>query len=236
MEQIQTQQFKSFSDIEVYIINTLEKFSIDKYDLSEVIRKIRNKLIEEFITKYNLYGIQSHKLRDNRDLYNLDKFIDIENFVKSTFSKYTKEDRIKELLFRLDSSKLLNQSKKPYYSWSDIIKDYPTKEQFIKELSLKCSKEILFSCWALSDKYRRYEYLRQLKKLLKVVFDIDLIIDNMEGDLKTIEETINKQELGFKVRFFREWFYISFSDKTQHNQLLNRVLEQEIKTYENMHR
>lgn len=236
--QQEEQQFKSFSDIEVFLIDNLKQFDISESDFYELIKKIKSNLRNRFIKEYNLFNIQGYKLVDDysdsgRVLNKIDNIKEFENFIKKEFSKFTKDDRISELMFRIDCTHMLNKGDKKFYSWYDLKLDY-TKEQFVEAIKNKCSKEIRFSCWGLSDKYTRSQRLRELKELVKVMFDIDLVLDiYSDMDLKTVEGLINKQKTGFKVRLFKEWFYLSFEDKTKHNLILDYAIKREVKTYMN---
>lgn len=226
----------NFQEVEQGIFKEIESkgLKVDEWDLKKIFEDSKSQFISEQVKELNIYQIENHDLLNGyseirKKLNSINDSEEIKQIIKGFFSKFSKEDRIKQLLDKLplDVGKILNKGNDRFYSLYDISKDY-SKEQAIKQIKESCKKEVLISCY-LKDSYRVGEQLRYLEQLLRLLFDIKISFTyGHNKGLKDYESEINNSTKNIKVRFFSEWLYISFKNDEQRQKLLNLIIEKRI--------
>lgn len=226
----------NFKEVEQGIFKEIENkgIKVDEWDLKKIFEDCKNKFINEQVEQLNIFLIENHDLNNNyseirKKLYGINDSEKIKQTIKDYFSKFSKDDRIRQLLDKLplDVTKILNKGNDRFYSLYDISKDY-NKEQAIKQLKESCKKEILISCY-LKDSYRVSEQLRYLQQLLSLLFSIEITFTYAcNRSLKDYESEINNSTKDIKVRLFSEWLYISFKNDEQRQKLLNLMIGKRI--------
>lgn len=225
----------NINDIKNNLLKEVKSFDVSEFAFNDVLKNINNKIVRDAIDKANIYNIKRHIL-EGRNSSNTEEFKkayseslsfeEKKNYISELFTRYTKEDKIKECLPHFDSSKLLNDTKEKYFSIYDY-KRGKTAEEMTEDIKTRVSKlkEVRFISSGLSDKYYKAERIRDLLEFLKFgygfTFDLDFNkLYNMTT--KEIEENIN-QNGEIKIRIFKDFFYLSFKDEEKTEDLKNRV-------------
>lgn len=215
--------FSSVNQIQESLLNTLKEFKIDKYDLDDILNKIKREFIREKIKEYNVLNIERHKLKDENNfikdklcfkklLYDNEfNFNKIENIIKDSFKEYDKDFKINESLLFLSIEKVFNKEKKNYFSLYDFKKN-KTKE----ELNLLIEKEIkglkkIPLVYNSSDYYIK-RYLDNLKAVLSLLLGININLEyEYKKDYKLYSVDIEK----VKIDFYKDFINITFKDSKQ---------------------
>jgi hypothetical protein len=228
----------SLKEIENSFLLTLKPLNldIDEYNLSNLIDSIKDKFLRQMIKKYNLFNIENHSLRDERNFIK-DKttysslkndkefnFKQIEKEIKRVFLNYSVKDRIKELMPFITIEKVFNKEKKKYFSFYDFEKTTTTEE--IKN-TINNLNDLPFNAYGLKDKYNKVDSIKKILEFIKYAFNIEIDLKSLnlyECDLNTIQTFINCSQKEFKIRFCSEWFYLSFNTGQNMNILKDMVI------------
>jgi len=158
------------------IQQNLKVLGFDDLDTKNIIEKVLNKQRRYLIKKYNIYNIEvdeeDFKIRDYSKMRTLQN---IEEDIKTYFSKYTKQDKIKELVKKLNLFS---------YGAFDCPK---SKKLFFDDNTTRLIElkkgEITFSIYWDSINFgkeqevsitRSRDELENIKQLFKLVLDVDL--------------------------------------------------------------
>jgi hypothetical protein len=243
---MENKKFNSIAQIEnevfLMVENAINK-TYESYDLKDFTERIKKDFINKMINKYNVFNLERHALSDtnnyNKDNISFSKlvydkefnFIDIEDKIKSVFSNYNKEDRIKEIAPYLDIEKVFNKDKKKYFSLYDFAKT--TTEKEISDTIINLDKFCLnfsYGCFNFPYAYQIIERLNKFKEYLKLEFNIDINVldtqrDSKKQDLKIYENGVNESK-EIKVKFFNDFMYLSFTDTAQQNKFKEILINQ----------
>ena len=231
-------KYKNILEIENILKNSVRGFDLD---FDDNLTKIKKDFLNQKIKEFNKFNIENHILSDKINTFSYkeisfkqllwDKtfnFKDIENKIKEVFKKYNKENRIKEVQFYLNLTKIFNKDNKKYFSLYDLQKE--TTETEIKN-KINNLKEFCLSCIYLKDNYYISKGLNNLKEFLNLLLNIDINFkyEYSIKDFKVYEKQINESNKNIKIKIFKEWLYISFSNKETENRFKEFLINQTLK-------
>lgn len=232
---------KSLKSIEEDILKELKVFNVDKYDLSDLRGKIKRNFLRETIKKYNVFNLkkidlvkeQYTELKSDFEVFN---FEEVEKSIKEELAKFSKEDKINEVMPFLNFEKVFNKNKEKYFSLWDFEKEHSSiiNEKYVLNVdklnntiqdTINNLKEICLSCYGLGDKYRKQEAIKEILEFLKYAYNVEIEIKDLyDKSLKDIEEEIN-QNKEVKIKLFKEWYYLTFSDKNKQEDFKKRIIK-----------
>lgn len=225
----------NINELKNNLLEQVKGFEVSEFAFSDVLRNINEKVVNKAIKKANTFNIEKHCLYNrnssNTELFNkvyseTMSFKDKEEYIKELFLKYTKEDKINEVLPYIDQENFFNVDKVKYFSLYDFTKNKTNEEitEFIKTKMLKL-KEIRFNGCGLLDKYSKTNIINKLFEFFNYGFNYKLDLDFntlYDMSLKDIEKYIN-QSGDIKIRIFKEFYYLSFKDNDKMQELKNRI-------------
>jgi len=243
--------FQSIAELENQVLNLVNnnsviksvKAEIDTYTLSDLKDRLKRYFLREVINKFNVWNIKRHDLNERNEVYlNLFgsdefNFIEIEENVKTFFSKLSKEDKIKEVTPSLKLDKYFKQDKS-YFSLWDLKKSFCeeiegkwvfNQEKARTEISkaINDKKEVCIDFYGI-DKYRREESIKDILDFLRLAFDLESLKD-LELNYKEVEKYENNE---VKIKFCKEWAYITLADEQKQNKLKSLKVENTLKRLE----
>ena len=200
------------------------KIFISPYEYEE---RILDSLISIWEKEHNNF-----KVTIDSEIREMDNFKQIEKYLNLKFAD-SKNLRIEQLLFRVYIDNLNKDKTLKWFSYSEMIKQYPTETEFKTAFLKSTEKSITFET-SLKDNYPKMEFVRKLEELIKIIYGIDKIFigDAYNMPLKDVEKSINENQNLFKINLYLNGkVVLTFKDSEKQKILREIVLNRVLDTY-----
>jgi len=247
--------FKSIAEMEKEILEFVNQnetiksinLEINDYDLSDITNRVKRNFLSALIKRFNVWKVERHNFKENVK-YGIDfNFAEIEQQVKTHFEKLTKADRIKEVMPYLYLEKYFNQEGKRFFSLWDLSKTFKVRvgevekgdsklefdtEKARTEISKEINdkKEVCISFYG-KESYHKPDSIKRVFEFLYLACDLNTLSEEntKELNLKELDLYENNE---VKIKFCKEWAYITIADQEKQNKLKSLMVEETLKRME----
>ena len=247
--------FKSINEMETQILSLVNqnetvktiKAEISDYELTNLTDRVKRYFLNSLVEQFNIWKMKKHYFESGQEeyrnlFYHKDfNFENVKEQVKTFFSKFGKEDKIKEVTPNLKIEKYFNPTGIKYFSLWDFKKSLSReidnkwtldKEKARSKVSkdINDKKEVCVICYIV-DNYRKAEYVKEFFDFLYLAYDLEsLKEDKTESlDFRNMDNFENEE---VKIRFCKEWAYITIKDQEKQIKFKSLMIENVLKRLE----